>query len=360
MRWFNKKDMLKISLSKTAFKINDVDIHFPIDIDDLKNLLGDYRYLKKKYNHIYTWDNHGIIAFSKESIKIESFMLDLEFGNYDYCPKNPFSGEFIFDGNELFDFYKSNKDQLVKLFKGDNNGAFILNGISVWFNKEDNKITGIDISAYQEKEKKTTAPVDVEFKQFKSLWQKWIIEINKIVTADNDYYNLKDGISTEDLEQHSVLEDKITIPPALQNFYKVQNVEYDAVTSPFQFSINDWGYDLIPFEDIKKEWNGIQDLQFDEDDLPELEIDFEKIQTNNYANPKWIPFATGRNGDYLLYDTDPAEKGKFGQIIELQNESWERNIVAKSFEELIQNEIENLKTGKTEHFDFIIGKENQD
>lgn len=349
--------MLKISLSKTTFKINGIDIQFPIDINDLKNLLGDYRHLKNEYNHTYIWDNHGISARSKEGIKIENFILKLEFGNDDYSTKNPFSGEFIFDDHDLFEFYKFNKNQLVKLFKGDDSGAFILNGISVWFYKEDDKIKAIDISSYQEKIKKPRLPIDPEFKQFEFLWQEWINEINKIVSTDNRYYNLTDGIAAEDLKEHSVLEDEIKIPSALQNFYKVQNVEYDAVTSAFQFLINNWSYDLIPFEDIKEEWNSIQDLQFDEDDLPEQEIDFEKIKTTNYANPKWIPFATGRNGDYLVYDTDPAEKGKFGQIIELQNESWERNIVADSLEELIQNEINNLKSGKTEHFDFIIGKD---
>ncbi|PWB22397.1 hypothetical protein [Flavobacterium sp. HTF] len=152
--------MLKISLSKTTFQINDVAIQFPIDVNNLKNLLGDYRHLKKKYNHTYTWDDHGIIAFSKEGLKIESFMLDLEFGNYDYCSKNPFSGEFIFDGHELFDFYKFNKNKLVKLFKGDGSGAFILNGISVWFNKEDDKITAIDISAFEEKIKEPRLPIE--------------------------------------------------------------------------------------------------------------------------------------------------------------------------------------------------------
>lgn len=351
--------MTKLSLSKTDFTINDVAIQFPIDIDNLKKTLGECRYTKKKYNHIYTWDSLGIIAFSKEGIQAENIMLELKCSEYDYCSKNPFTGEFLFDGQELFKFYESNKNQLVKLFKGDKTGALILNGTSVWFDKEDGKITALDISAYQEKEKKTKTPIDPD-KQFESLWQEWITEINKIVATDNDYYNLTDGISPEDLEEHSTLEDEITIPPALLNFYKVQNVEYDAVTSAFQFLVGDWTYDLIPFEDIAEEWNSIQDLQFDQDDLPELEIDFEKIKTNNYANPKWIPFATGRNGDYLLYDADPAEKGKFGQIIELQNESWERNIVAESLEELLKNEINNLKTGKTNHFDFIIGKENQD
>lgn len=350
--------MTKLSLSKTDFTINDVSIQFPIDIDNLKKALGEFRHIKKKYNHIYTWDELGIIAFSKEGNQAEHLMLELKCNKYDYCSKNPFKGEFIFDGQEIFAFYESNKSQLVKLFKGDKTGAFFLNGISVWFDKEEGQITGIDISASEAKEKKEKTPalIDNEFKHFEPLWEEWITEINKIVSTDNDYYNLSDGISAEDVKEHSVLEDEIQIPKALQNFYKIQNVAYDAVTSAFQFLINNWSYDLIPFEDIAEEWNSIQDLQFDEEDLPELEIDFEKIKTNNYANPKWIPFATGRNGDYLVFDTDPAEKGKFGQIIELQNESWDRNIVADCLEELIQNEIRNLRAGKTEHFDFIIGK----
>lgn len=350
--------MTKLELSKTGFQINNINIEFPIDITVLKQALGESRYLKKQYNHIYTWDDQGIMAFSKEGNKVESLAVELELREYDYCAKSIFSGKFIFEGQELFHYYENNKNQLVKLFKGDRSGAFILNGISVWFDKEDGKITSLSISAAEEKEKKISAPLDPAFQSFQPLWQEWISEINKIVSTNNDYYNLAEGISIEDIQEHTELEDAITIPLALINFYKVQNVDYDAVTSAFQILINNWSYELIPFEDIKEEWDSIQDLQFDEDDLPEQEIDFEKINTNNYTNPKWIPFATGRNGDYLLYDTDPALKGKFGQIIELQNESWSRLIVADSLEELIQNEINNLKAGKTEHFDFIVSKEN--
>jgi cell wall assembly regulator SMI1 len=350
--------MAKLELSKNGFQINNVNIEFPIDIKVLKQALGDSRYIKKKYNHIYTWDDQGIMAFSKEGDQVESLAVEFEVREYDYCAKSIFTGEFIFNGEELFQYYENNKKQLVKLFKGDRSGAFIINGISVWFDKEDGKITSLSICPREEEVKKVPAPVDPEFKFFQPLWKEWIFEINKIVSENNDYYNLAEGISEDDINNHSVIEDEITIPPALVNFYKVQNVDYDGVTSTFQILINNWPYELIPFQDIAEEWNSIQDLQFDEDDLPEQEIDFEKIQTNNYANPKWIPFATGRNGDYLLYDTDPASKGKFGQIIELQNESWDRNIVADSLEELVQNEINNLKTGKTEHFDFIIGKEN--
>lgn len=354
--------MTTIELSRTGFQINGVTLQFPIDMTALKQVLGDCRYTKKEYNHIYIWDTLGIAAFSKEGIKAESLMLELKCREYDYCSKNPFKGEFIFDNEPLFDFYKTNKNQLVKLFKGDKNGAFALNGISVWFDKKEGQIIALDISSYKEeiKKPKNQMPVDDEFKIFELLWQKWVKEINKMVPTDNDYYNLTDGITKEDINKHSELEEDILIPPALQNFYKIYNVEYDAVTSAFQFLINNCTYELIPFEDIKEEWESIQNLQFDEEDLPELEIDFEKLNSDNYTNPKWIPFATARNGDYLLYDTDPGSKGKFGQIIELQNESWERNIVADSLEELIQNEINNLKSGKNEHFDFIVGKENLD
>ncbi|MFP3786549.1 hypothetical protein, partial [Burkholderia sp. SIMBA_024] len=90
------------------------------------------------------------------------------------------------------------------------------------------------------------------------LWKEWISEINKIVNTNNDYYNLTDGISKEDIEEHSILEEEIKIPAALVNFYKVQNVDYDPVTSTFQFGVNNWAYELIPFEDIAEEWISIQ------------------------------------------------------------------------------------------------------
>lgn len=91
---------------------------------------------------------------------------------------------------------------------------------------------------------------------------------------------------------------------------------------------------------------------------PEV-VDSSAIKTCLYANPKWIPFATGRNGDYLLYDMDPGEKGTYGQIIELQNESWKRKVIAKSFTTLIENEIELIKKGHLKKYDFILGKNNR-
>ena len=352
--------MAKLELSKTGFLINNVNIQFPINISVLKQALGDYRYIKKQYSHIYTWDDLGIIAYSKKGNKIETLALKLKHGEYDYYPKKNFSGKFTFDGHELFQYYENNKSKLVKIFRGDKTGAFILNRKSVWFGKRNGKIATIEISVSEQEEKKekNKAILDPEFKSFESLWQEWITEINKIVSTNNDYYNLTNGIFEEDIAEHTELDANIKIPAALINFYKVQNVNYDPVASVFQFGVSNGIYDLIPFEDIARVWNFIQSLQYDEEDLedlPEQEIDFEKIQTNNYANPRWIPFATDHNGEYLLYDTDPAAKGIAGQIILLHRYGG-RYIVADSLEELVRNEIKNLKEGKIEHFDFILGK----
>lgn len=192
------------------------------------------------------------------------------------------------------------------------------------------------------------------------LFTNWIDLIHKIIPEHNPYFNLTSGISEMEIEAHKTLENGLEIPVELIHLYKMYNVKYHPVTAAFQFFINDFEYDLIPFENIKKEWEGIQDLYF-EDALEEgnLENFDPKVKADDYANPRWIPFADGRNGDYLLFDTDPSELGTYGQIIELQNESWERNVVANSLEELFQNQIDFLQSGNPNLFDFILKNENK-
>jgi hypothetical protein len=38
-----------------------------------------------------------------------------------------------------------------------------------------------------------------------------------------------------------------------------------------------------------------------------------------------------------------SEQKKYGQVIELQNESWERNVISSSLEDFIQINIDQLK-----------------
>ena len=49
-----------------------------------------------------------------------------------------------------------------------------------------------------------------------------------------------------------------------------------------------------------------------------------------------------------------SEQGQYGQIIELQNESWERNVISSSLEDFIQINIDQLKKSDDIRYAFIL------
>ncbi len=49
-----------------------------------------------------------------------------------------------------------------------------------------------------------------------------------------------------------------------------------------------------------------------------------------------------------------SEQEKYGQVIELQNESWERNVIASSLEDFIQINIDQLKKPDDIRHAFIL------
>ena len=49
-----------------------------------------------------------------------------------------------------------------------------------------------------------------------------------------------------------------------------------------------------------------------------------------------------------------SEQKKYGQVIELQNESWERNVIAGSLEDFIQINIDQLKKSDDIRYAFIL------
>ncbi|MBL8283740.1 MAG: hypothetical protein JNL15_01970 [Acinetobacter johnsonii] len=49
-----------------------------------------------------------------------------------------------------------------------------------------------------------------------------------------------------------------------------------------------------------------------------------------------------------------SEQEKYAQIIELQNESWERNVISSSLEDFIQINIDQLKKSDDIRYEFIL------
>ncbi|NHN27520.1 hypothetical protein FIA58_017715 [Flavobacterium jejuense] len=142
--------MITLNLSQNEFKINNVLLSFPIEVEILKKTLkAAERVNKKKYNTIYTWDELGILAYSKNGELIESLSLELKNGDFDFSSKQIFKGQFYFDNEEVINYYETNKDKRIKLFNGDSSGALVLNNISVWFDSNENSIEAIEITAFK-------------------------------------------------------------------------------------------------------------------------------------------------------------------------------------------------------------------
>ena len=142
--------MTTIHLSSTGLQINSVVIDLPVSIDTLKKCLNNnYRTIKGKSNTVLTWDDLGIIAYSKNGEVIESLTLELEPEAYDFSPKKKFSGKFYFDDKDITSYYKTHKEELVALFDGDDGGALVQNNISAWFDVDEDIINAIEISTYE-------------------------------------------------------------------------------------------------------------------------------------------------------------------------------------------------------------------
>ena len=49
-----------------------------------------------------------------------------------------------------------------------------------------------------------------------------------------------------------------------------------------------------------------------------------------------------------------SEQEKYGQVFELQNESWEKSVIASSLEDFIQINIDQLKKPDDIRYEFIL------
>lgn len=199
--------------------------------------------------------------------------------------------------------------------------------------------------------------IDARFNYLIGLWNEWITAILQYVPTDNEYFNLKFGITDQERQRFMTIQGELSVPDELVAFYQIYDVDYAVIASPFSFEVAGGEYDLIPFRDIKKQWTFNQNLNIDDEPNPEI-IDFSPKVTipkgYDYASPAWIPIAEDKGGNFLLYDTQPSSQGKYGQIIELINETWERNVVADSLADLLRFQLDEIQQQGEARFEFIL------
>ncbi|MDM1380972.1 SMI1/KNR4 family protein [Myroides marinus] len=353
--------MIRFDFTSNGFEINGTKYSFPIAKEELFNLFGEAETFVGPYNEVYIWHTLGLRAFAKDGISIDTIEVTYIVEDYSNAAKHPFGGQLYLNGEtDPMAYYNNHKKERIKLWDSDDTGAFVFDDVTVWYNIRNDQFISLSLQKYEEvvEEVVDTLPMDEGYEYLEVVWKEWKAAIENKVGADNKYYNPTHGITQEQLDavEEQLQEEEVVLPELLVNFYKAGNVKWNAVTSAIRLGANGWGYDLLPFENIANEWDEVNGL-FDEDEEvdEELLVNFDsRLKCTSYANPKWIPIAEGKNGDYLLMDTDPSDTGTYGQIVELQNESWERTVVAMSLEELIYREIAILEGNDDEGYQFII------
>ena len=160
------------------------------------------------------------------------------------------------------------------------------------------------------------------------LWQRIFEKGRK---EENDFINklhLNPKATEEDfLKLEKTL--STIIPDEMKSFYSVYNGQKWRKGTKCAIR----NLTLMPIEEIIAKWNFLND-EFDPNDGLKLEND-ECIKPFLW-NPKWIPIAENGGGDYVCLDTDPTEKGTFGQVLYFYHDWGNRSVDAKCLFEFIE------------------------
>jgi cell wall assembly regulator SMI1 len=185
----------------------------------------------------------------------------------------------------------------------------------------------------------------------KEIWNRienWLRDNAPEILAD-----LEPGASdTEIKEAEEYL--KVSFPEHMKASLKIHNGQ----KGESSFLIDGW--QLLPLEKIMEEWDAWADL---------IEMgDFEGIRSyskgqikNDWWNPKWIPLTFSGEGDHYCLDLDPDQGGKAGQIIITWHDMPNRDLVADSYKEWLEQFAADLEADKyiiAPEYDGLVLKDN--
>ncbi|MBC9933166.1 DUF6892 domain-containing protein [Chitinophaga qingshengii] len=211
---------MQIEITDTRFAINGVEMHFPLDILQLKTLLGEPRHVIKQHNQIYTWDTLGMLAYSKKGREAEGLTFDLRVRDFDFSPASPFTGQLTIKGMDYQAYFQQNRKSARKASKWDEGGTLTVGNIDVWVDMEEGVMTDVELSQH-------TPP---EPKVYSDKYKHQPISGEKIEFAD---FNFKLAVIQE-------LYDKNLLTPVFDLYEFVKNYQGREI------DIEAEGYEFIP------------------------------------------------------------------------------------------------------------------
>lgn len=328
-------NMHVLDIQQNALIINGKQFPLSFSVDNFIAAFGDQYQLEKpsscSYVDSYRWHDPSIF-FNKDSDSILMTSKDIS---------------IVYQGQALPEYYAEHDQARVFLSKS----ATTLDYLQVADHSYVHLIYNADSVAYYfSLGQQATYPKyenlnELSLKkqpEYIQLWQEWIAAVSKNTDISIVNNILQSGITQRELDTAAHLH----LPEALVALYAVYDVDQSSEEWIFTLDEGDC-FELLSFDAIAEEWEQIQDLISDTEDMMDGEYfgDYDQeIDVSHYAKPEWIPIATDKQGDYLLIDLAPSQYGKKGQIIVLNNESWDRYVVAPSLDALIHQKIRQLNT----------------
>ncbi|QJB37932.1 hypothetical protein HF324_08760 [Chitinophaga oryzae] len=139
---------MQITITDNSFALNGAEMSFPLDIQQLKALLGEARHVSKKYNHIYTWDKLGLLAYSKNGKVAEGLHIDYITNDMDFSPEMVFTGVFTINGLDYRAYFDKHKQSARKVTKRDEGGTLTVGNFDVYVDVEDGIMKSFGIGPY--------------------------------------------------------------------------------------------------------------------------------------------------------------------------------------------------------------------
>ncbi len=255
---------MKIEITNDALTIGGKLMNFPLYIDEIKKVLGEARFTKKKHNQIYTWDDIGICGYSKNGQEVESLTMFIEKAAFDFSPNNSFSMTFLIENCSWDDYFHQNVTHLKKVSKFDEGGSLVVGDVSIYYDIEEKEIRSISIQKHIEPPAKVysdkytykkTAGEKIEFADFnfKLAVIQQLMYNKKLIEPAFDLYDFVDNYKEREID---VEEEGYEFIPEVIEYFK--NLEIDKKYAEEIVEIYQDGGDDI-YGHVLRFWDGEDD-----------------------------------------------------------------------------------------------------
>ncbi|MBF7683745.1 SMI1/KNR4 family protein [Acinetobacter sp. B5B] len=325
--------MYRLEINENMFVINDQKLPSNFSLDTLIAGFGEDYCIEKvsdmSYVDSYRWHQPNIFLNRDSN--------SLTMSSKNVC--------IIYKNQRLSDYYAEHEEEWVALEKSKTafNYLKVADQIYVYIIENADSIFYLfrlghyTTYPFHKTANETSLQRDPQYLQ---LWHDWVNALSQQHDEETIHDVLQSGVTQHEIDQIT----NVKYPVELLALYTIHDVNHASCEWLFTLDTDD-AFELLSFADIAQEWEAIQDLIEDTQDMLEDDYfgDYDlEIDAHAYAKPEWIPIATDKQGDYLLIDMAPSARGQIGQIIALSNESWDRYVVADSLYALIREKITQL------------------